>query len=193
MKKLLTVAALTATLVMGSCSSSGKAEKNEESLAEKIENCNDSDSIRIYVGQAQAYVQKLVDEGKLDEAREYLYRIEPVIEEKAPSFGSAFDKFKSSLSDMSDAVGDAADNLKDKAGEKADELKEKATDKYDLGKDAVDEAADKAKDRYDEVKDKTKDKAKEVSDKAKDKAKEAKDKARDKADEAKDRLKNAFN
>ena len=88
MKKLILATVVAAgALLMASCTS--KAEKSEKDLAAKIENCTNTDSIKVYVDQAKAYAQKLVSEGKVDEAKKYLEQIEPVVKAKAPQFAGA--------------------------------------------------------------------------------------------------------
>ena len=84
MKRIFSFIAVAGIIAATSCSSAEKAERNEENLADKIENSTNPDSTRSYVEQAKVYVQKLVSEGKFDEAREYLDKIQPVIESKAP-------------------------------------------------------------------------------------------------------------
>ncbi len=65
MKKLVLIGALAAVLAVGSVSCSKKDSAADVSaLTSKIENCTNTDSLRVYVGQAKAYAQKLVKEGK---------------------------------------------------------------------------------------------------------------------------------
>ena len=85
MKKLVLIGTLAAVLAAGSVSCSKKDSTTDVSvLTSKIENCTNTDSLRVYVGQAKAYAQKLVKEGKVEEAKEYLAKIEPVVKRKHP-------------------------------------------------------------------------------------------------------------
>ena len=77
----------------------------------KIENCTDTDSLRIYVEQAQAYAQKLEAEGKGEEAEAYLSKITPVVQEKDPSVASYFEELKSKAKEEVEEVKDKADSL----------------------------------------------------------------------------------
>ncbi len=63
MKALFLSAAVAALATFAACSSSEKAEKTESSLASKIENCTNTDSLKAYVEDAKAYVAKLQSEG----------------------------------------------------------------------------------------------------------------------------------
>jgi len=71
MKKILLLPALVAVIALGSCSGTS-SEKQGSGLRAKIENCTNTDSIAAYVNDAKAYVSKLIDEGKIDEAKKYL-------------------------------------------------------------------------------------------------------------------------
>ena len=111
MKKLILATVVAAgALLMASCTS--KAEKSEKDLAAKIENCTNTDSIKVYVDQAKAYAQKLVSEGKVDEAKKYLEQIEPVVKAKAPQFAGALSTAETALDKVKEAAGNAAENVK---------------------------------------------------------------------------------
>ena len=192
MKKFLLPAALLAILTLGSCSSkTSTAGDSVSDFKSKIENCTNTDSIQAYVGQAQEYVQKLVDEGKIDEAKKYLAELEPVVKEKAPKFAGAFDavktfidkvpaagedaldKAKDAAAVAGDSLQSAAENVKDAAADKVNDIKEAVSDKANEAKDAVSEKANEVKDAVSEkagdVKDAVSKKATEVTDAAKDK------------------------
>lgn len=171
MKKILLPMALVAVLALGACSGKGKSASGDSvaDFKSKIENCTNPDSLQAYVGQAKAYVTKLVDEGKIDEAKKYLAELEPVVKEKAPQFAGAFETVKSvvdkvpgsaqnsldkaadAASVAGDSIASAASNVKDAAAEKIGDIKEAVSDKAKEVKDAV---GDKASDLKDATKDK---------------------------------------
>lgn len=173
MKKLVLVFALAGTLLVGStaCSKKGDASSEASALATKIENCTNTDSLQLYVAQAKSYAEKLVREGKAEQAKEYLAKIEPVVKEKSPAAAQALS---------------AAGQIIDKAVES---VKDGASTATDAVKDAADATADKAN----EVKDAAADKANEVKDAATEKAAEVKDAAADKANQAADAVKDKLN
>lgn len=173
MKKLVLVFALAGALLAGStaCSKKGDASSEASALATKIENCTNTDSLQLYVAQAKAYAEKLVREGKAEQAKEYLAKIEPVVKAKSPAAASALS---------------AAGQIIDKA---VDAVKDGASTATDAVKDAADATADKAN----EVKDAAADKANEVKDAATEKAAEVKDAAADKANQAADAVKDKLN
>ena len=81
MKKLLLSIAVVAALCAATASC-GKSADSTASMKSKIENCTNTDSLRAYVEQAKAYADKLVAEGKEDEARKYLAELEPVVKSR---------------------------------------------------------------------------------------------------------------
>ncbi len=175
MKKLILATVVAAgALLMASCTS--KAEKSEKDLAAKIENCTNTDSIKVYVDQAKAYAQKLVSEGKVDEAKKYLEQIEPVVKAKAPQLAGALSTAETALDKVKEAAGDAADNVK-AAGDSAAVAAGEAVDK---AKDAASTAVENAKD---EAAAKVSDAAQKASDKVSDAAQQAKDKASEKVND----------
>ena len=91
MKKLLLSIAVVAALCAAT-TSCGKSADSTASMKSKIENCTNTDSLRAYVEQAKAYADKLVAEGKVDEARKYLAELEPVVKSKAPALYLTFEK-----------------------------------------------------------------------------------------------------
>ena len=166
MKKLLLSIAVVAALCAATASC-GKSADSTASTKSKIENCTNTDSLRAYVEQAKAYADKLVAEGKVDEARKYLAELEPVVKSKAPALSGALstvestlDKVKENASDKADeaknstaaavdsaksAVGSAAEAVKDKAADVASAVKEKTQDVKEGAADAAQKGADKVK------------------------------------------------
>ena len=151
MKKFFLSAVIFSALVMTSCGGSQKTADMADDLSMKIENCTDPDSLKIYVKQAQDYARKLISEGKTTEAREYLDKIAPVIEDKDPSVKEAFSNLmsatgtviKEKTEDVTEAVDSTADAVAGKAAEVFDKTKNTVVDK---AKDAKDAMVDKAKD-----------------------------------------------
>lgn len=177
---VLTVSAIAALMLGCSCSAE-RAQQSEKSLAEKIESTSNPDSLRMYVNEANAYIEKLTKEGKVEEAQAYLDEIKPVVEKKAPALvpsfvstalGIAEEKARQSAAEFADKAGDAVDNVKDTAGDAVDKAKDAANDAVNKAKDKANEAADKANDAVN----KAKDKATDAVNKAKDKANDAADK-----------------
>ena len=84
MKKVIFSVAVVATMVFAACSGEKKVQDEASSMQSKIENCTNPDSLKAYAAQAQAYYQKLVAEGKVDEAKAFLDKVEPTIKEKVP-------------------------------------------------------------------------------------------------------------
>ena len=72
MKKIIFSVAVVATMVFAACSGEKKVQDEASSMQSKIENCTNPDSLKAYAAQAQAYYQKLVAEGKVDEAKAFL-------------------------------------------------------------------------------------------------------------------------
>lgn len=71
MKKLFLAAGAAAVmLLVASCAS--KTQNQGTEIASKIENCTNTDSIKVYVEQAKDYAAKLVSEGKTEEAKNSL-------------------------------------------------------------------------------------------------------------------------
>lgn len=184
MKKLVLVFALAGALLAGStaCSKKGDASSEASALATKIENCTNTDSLQLYVAQAKAYAEKLVREGKAEQAKEYLAKIEPVVKAKSPAAASA-------LSAAGQIIDKAVDAVKDGASTATDAVKDAADATADKANDAADAVSDKAN----EVKDAAADKANEVKDAATEKAAEVKDAAADKANQAADAVKDKLN
>ena len=167
MKKLLLSIAVVAALCAATASC-GKSADSTASMKSKIENCTNTDSLRAYVEQAKAYADKLVAEGKVDEARKYLAELEPVVKSKAPALSGALSTVESTLDKVNanayakaaeaknsaaaavdsakSAVGSAAEAVKDKAADVASAVKEKTQDVKEGAADAAQKGADKVKD-----------------------------------------------
>ena len=139
MKKLLLSIAVVAALCAATASC-GKSADSTASMKSKIENCTNTDSLRAYVEQAKAYADKLVAEGKVDEARKYLAELEPVVKSKAPALSGALSTVESTL-----------DKVKENASDKADEAKNSAAAAVDSAKSAVGSAAEAVKDKAADV------------------------------------------
>ena len=166
MKKSLLTLAIACALVIGSvsCSKKDAGADSASALTSKIENCTNPDSIGMYVEQAKAYAEKLVKEGKIDEAKAYLDKIEPVVKKKAPALESTLTAVNSALGKVSDTVSDkasdakeAVDSLGEAASDAADKAKQTLSDKAEDAKQTVSDKADQAKqavsDKADQVKD----------------------------------------
>ena len=205
MKKLLLGAAVVAVTMLASCSgSSDNKAQSTSDFKTKIENCTNPDSLTVYVEQAKAYAQKLVSEGKVEEAKKYIDRIEPVVKEKAPGLAGTFETVKKALAKVPGAVADKAADVKDAVSDKTEDIVDAVGDKTkeitsavkDKANDAVEAVADKASDLKDaagekatEVKDAIKDKASDVKEAVKDKASDVKEAVKDKTSDIKDAVK----
>ncbi len=167
MKKLLLSIAVVAALCAATASC-GKSADSTASMKSKIENCTNTDSLRAYVEQAKAYADKLVAEGKVDEARKYLAELEPVVKSKAPTLSGALSTVESTL-----------DKVKENASDKADEAKNSAAAAVDSAKSAVGSAAEAVKDKAADVASAVKEKTQDVKEGAADAAQKGADKVKD--------------
>lgn len=195
MKKLVLAIAVGSVLAIGGTSCSSKTETVDASvLTSKIENCTNTDSLQLYVAQAKQYAEQLVKDGKAQQAKDFLDRIEPVVKEKSPAMAStltaasgiidkAVDAVKKGTDTASDAVKDAAEATGDKIEDVAEATGDKATEIKDATVDKTKEIAGKTADKATEIKDATVDKTKEIAGKTADKAKEVKDAVVDKTKE----------
>ncbi len=173
MKKLVLTAVLALALAATSCGSKSTREVSASEMKTKIENCTNPDSLKVYVDQAKDYAKKLVDEGKIDEAKKYLDQIEPIVKEKAPALSGTFDAVNTALGKVKDVAGDKLDQAKDAASAATDSVgsaasnavegvKEAAADTYNQAKDAAADAADKAKEATADAAQKGADKVKDL-------------------------------
>lgn len=186
MKKILLFVAVAASLSFAACSSADKAaNESADSFKSKIENCTNPDSLKIYVEQAKEYAQKLISEGKVDEAKKYLNDIQPTVEKYAPSLAGTL----STVKNLVDKVPASAESATDAA---TDSLKSAASDAVNAAGDAVNAAGDAVSAKANEVKDAATDKANEVKDAAADKANEVKQNVKDGVDNAKQKSADAI-
>ncbi len=167
MKKLLLSIAVVAALCAATASC-GKSADSTASMKSKIENCTNTDSLRAYVEQAKAYADKLVAEGKVDEARKYIAELEPVVKSKAPALSGALSTVESTL-----------DKVKENASDKADEAKNSAAAAVDSAKSAVGSAAEAVKDKAADVASAVKEKTQDVKEGAADAAQKGADKVKE--------------
>lgn len=180
MKKLVLIGALAAVLAVGSVSCSKKDSAADVSaLTSKIENCTNTDSLRVYVGQAKAYAQKLVKEGKVDEAKEYLAKIEPVVKKKAPALAGTLSTVETALDKVGNAVGDKTQDAKDAVSDAADSIGSAASQAGEAVADKAGELKDKAADKAGELKDKAADKLQQAANATSEAAQQGAEKVKD--------------
>ncbi|MBD5375438.1 MAG: hypothetical protein HDR77_09725 [Bacteroides sp.] len=217
MKKLILSVAVVAAAAFVACTSS-KTSDSAAAITSKIENCTNADSLKTYVNQAKEYVQTLVNEGKLEEAKAYLAKIEPIVKEKAPALAGALTSVESAIDKVGDmvstdkieatadstkqAVADSisakVDDTKDAIGEAVSDTKESFSEKVshavENGKEAVGNAAEKSKEAVGNAAEKSKEAVSNAAEKSKEAvsntAEKAKDAASDAAKKAVDKLKN---
>lgn len=173
MKALFISAAVAALTLFAACTSTEKADKAESTLAAKIENCTNTDSLKAYVDEAKAYIVKLQSEGKVDEAKKFLEKIEPVVKDKAPALAGTFAAVGTAIDKVTDNVEAKADSAKsavaDSIDSKINDVKNAAGDAADKGKEAVSNTAEKAKDAVGNAVDNTKESAADAVQQAADK------------------------
>lgn len=181
MKKMFLTMGAAALALVGavSCSSKSSVKDAEDEgalLKARIENCTDTDSLRIYVEQAREYAWKLESEGKGAEAKAYLDEVAPVVEKKDPAVVSYFEelkeKAKEDFEEAKDAVGDAADATKDKTQELVDSVKSKGAAAVDAVKDKGEAAVDVTKKKTEAAVEKGKEKVSDAAQKGADKVKD---------------------
>lgn len=173
MKKILyAVALLAAVAGMSACGGkeSAAVKENEKDLKAKIENCTNPDSLSVYVDQAKAYAQQLVQEGKVDEAKKYLDQLEPVVKDKAPSLAASFTAVKTAVDKL---PSNPADSAKCAAEVAADSVKAKGEDLKNAAAETVNSAATAASEKVSETGEKVKGAASDAADKASDAIKNA--------------------
>lgn len=190
MKKLLLSIAVAAALCASAVSCGGSAADATGSMKAKIENCTNTDSLKAYVDEARAYAEKLVKEGKIDEAKKYLEAIEPAVKAKAPALAGVLGTAETALDKAKDVAGDKAEEAREDAGEAVDSARaavgsavdavgDKAADVYDATKEKATDVVNATKDKAGDVYDATKAKASEVTKSAADAVKEGADKAKE--------------
>lgn len=157
MKKILFAIGIAAVASLAACSeskSNESAENEGAGITSKIENCTNADSIKVYVEQATAYAQKLVEEGKVAEARKYLDQVTPIVQDKAPALVSTLNQVKATLDklpgaskdSLETAVNGAVDAVKDKGEAVKDAAVEGATDAVNGVKETASNAVNDVKD-----------------------------------------------
>lgn len=171
MKKLFLSLAMVAALTLGACGTSANDEKHDATeIVTAINGSTSVDEAGKIIKDASGYIEKLVKEGKIEEAQNYYETIRPVIEKKFPDLVTMLDQASAALK-----AGEAKEAV-DEAKEKADSVAEEAKEKADS---LAQDAKDKAKDAVDDAKDKAKDAVNAAANTAKDAANAAKDKAND--------------
>jgi PBP1b-binding outer membrane lipoprotein LpoB len=152
MKKIIVSIVALAAMTVVSCSNKEAATEAEsaDSFKAKIENCTNPDSLSIYVEEAKAYAEKLVADGKLDEAKQFIATIEPTVKQYAPGLAGVLESATAAVDQLNSAVGSAADSIKSDAANAVDEAKAavdaKAQEAVDAASAAVDAKAQEAKD-----------------------------------------------
>ena len=186
MKLIITsVATAALALTIVSCSTQERAQHSEMSLASKIENASNPDSVKAYVNSAKEHIDKLIADGDLVAAKAYLDSIQPVVEKKDPAMVHIFTPTKAEMAaeDAAEAMREGADTVASKASDLLDKTTEaaKATAKNAADKGA--EIVDKTKEKGADIVDKAKDKGQDLTEKAKDAVKKAKEEAKEKAED----------
>lgn len=179
MKKLFLTFAVAAMAIGSLASCASKAEKEGadegEALKAKIENCQDPDSLKMYLEEAQTYAQKLEAQGKGEEAEAYLNKLVPVVEQKDPSVSSYFEELKSKakeeVTDAKEAADSVAEAAKDKGKEIADSAASKAGKAVEAVKDAGSSAVEAVKEKTTETVNKGKEAVSDAAQKGVDKVK----------------------
>jgi vacuolar-type H+-ATPase subunit E/Vma4 len=189
MKKLFLSMAVLASLSMVSCGGSDKAAEGEaaegeaveavdesseaipevSALAEKAASVASSEEAQSLVTEVKDYVNKLIEEGRVDEAKQYLETVKSALAEKYPEVTSKIDQIdqiigaasSATVEGAKDAAKQAAENVADDAKAKADEAVQNAKDKANESANAaVDKATDKANSAVNNAADKVKNKLK---------------------------------
>lgn len=166
MKKIVLTLSMVAAIVATSCAGGTAAEiENEGSaLKAKIENCTNSDSLKVYARQARAYADRLVRDGRKDVADTYMRDVKALVKSKDASIScttkccNADDKAKvaeDSVKKVAEKVGDAAVKVKDKTVDGVKKAGKKTvnavSDAVDKAGSAIDKAATKSADKIREI------------------------------------------
>lgn len=191
MKKTILSLAVIAAIGLASCQpSERKAEDEGAAIKAKIENCTDSDSLKIYVQQARDYAEKLESEGDDSAAKSYLDEIIPAVRQKDATALSAFEGLKNVADDAIEAAKAETKAIGDSAKNGAIDA---VNDAVEAGKDKVDGAVSGAKDAANAAVQAGKEKAAETAADARKAADNAKKKANDAVQKGADKLKDALN
>lgn len=153
-------------------------EQQLNEAAQQVEGLKDEAEAKDFLAKAQDYVQGLINDGKLQDAKDYLAKIGPAITAKFPALKDAVEGADKLVSTALAAKADeAVDAAKEAAGDAVEGVKDAAENVVEGAKDAAGKAVDAAKEKAGEAVDAAKDKANEAANAAKDKATEAANKA----------------
>lgn len=146
----------------------------EQQLGEavqQVEGLKDESEAKDFLTKAQDYVQQLVNDGKVQEAKEYLAKIGPAITAKFPAMKDVVEG-AGKLVDAAIATGDnVVEGAKDAAENAVEGVKEAAGEAVEAAKDKASEAADKVGDAAGKAVDAAKEKANDAANKAAEAAK----------------------
>lgn len=145
--------------------------------AEEKLNAGDEEGVKAVVAEVEEKVQKLVDEGKVEEAKDYMAKFKDFLNEKKEDLA----KISPALNEHLKGIADKGDEVLNKFGEAAEQLKNDALDKKDEFEDAAKQKAEDMKAAADEKIEETKAKVEEKFD---EKVKAAEDNAKEKANKA---------
>ncbi|MDE6437900.1 MAG: hypothetical protein K2K69_10395, partial [Muribaculaceae bacterium] len=123
-------------------------------FVDKIQNAGRQSEVQKYVEEARDYAAKLVKEGKVDEAKAYLEKIEPIVQEKAPALVGTLQTSESALDKVKDFVGDKAEAAENAAESAVGSVKDAAGDAAEATSNAAENVADKAGDIFNAAKEK---------------------------------------
>lgn len=198
MKKVFVLVCAMATIAFTSCNSNSTSsdvecdsistdstacvnvDKQIESLSAFVD-AKDGDGLQSKIDEIKTQIQKMIDEGKIDEAKKYSEAFKQFIEEnkeKINSFSPAICEIATNAANQADeivasvtsAVGSTVKSAKDAAVDATEDVVSAAQTK-------ANEAKDAANAKVQEVQDKANEKVQEAQDKAKNKANDAIDKA----------------
>ncbi|MCC8037446.1 MAG: hypothetical protein LIP02_04815 [Bacteroidales bacterium] len=161
MKKLILsfAVAVAAVGAFSSCGSS-EASKEADSLAVeaadpldvKIDSATTQEQAKSLIDEATAYAQKLADEGKYQEAKDYIDKVKEAVKAKFPDLTSTLETATADV----DSIKSAAEAKEKAIEEKTQEVKDAAADakdKVDAAKQGVSDAAQNVKDAAGQAKD----------------------------------------
>ncbi len=125
MKKLATlfVASAVVAFASTSCGTKSALVQNQPPTQRlKLRIAPTPTALKVYVAEARAYAQKLVKEGKVEEAKKYLDQIEPVVKSKIPALAGTFDAVNGALDKVEASASDKAEDAKDAASAAVDSV-----------------------------------------------------------------------
>lgn len=181
--------AFMAAGALTSCGSKAATEGADEgeALKAKIENCTDTDSLKMYVEKAQEYAQKLEAEGKGEEAEAYLNKIVPAVQEKDPSVLSYFEELKAKAKAEVNEVKESADSI---ASDAVEGVKEAGANAVEDVKNAGNAAVEKGANAVNAAKEKGAEAVNSAVDKGANAVEKGKEKASDAVQKGADKVKN---